>query len=238
MLEFDDILDEELGRSRRSRRKKRRRARVSRRRKVLRRVARKVAAAHGIPTRRPSKARLKRVFRKVAKAHGVPVRRFTRGRPVKTKVSVRKSAVTMRRPVARARLISSVKRTAPVLRKKTVSLPPLTPAPTMALKALKPVCRCPALAQARLEKRFQRRGYPPGTANRLLAASVQLDKGVERLAARRARSLPDSPRANVAKRLASMASKLPEGHPTRHRAAKLILICVPKSRRRRRGRKR
>lgn len=102
-----------------------------------------------------------------------------------------------------------------------------------AQKAVSAVCSCSGKkakkVRGKLEGKMRKRGYPPGTGDKLLASLDTLNAGLARFNTQANTSLSRGRQGNVVnfqaevlKRLGSTAAKLPKSHPTRKRAKRLI----------------
>lgn len=95
-----------------------------------------------------------------------------------------------------------------------------------AIAAIGPSCVCagkdPKTVCQKLDELLRARGYPPGSADRMLAELFTLNQRIDQAAAKNVQKAPPA-----VQKLHAKAQTLPLHHPTRCRAARLVLTCTP-----------
>jgi hypothetical protein len=131
-------------------------------------------------------------------------------------------AVEMQSGPTTARMVENIQATKKAARR----LPPANMSQAeiseRANKVLGPACKCAGLTpedvRARLNARFIRRGYPVGTSDRLLADVSRVNQLLDRAAADKA-----ALSGGIREKLARLAARLPDEHPTKLRANRMLL---------------
>lgn len=134
-------------------------------------------------------------------------------------------AVESQPEVSTARLAESIRQTAaPILRHKGPISLSSAEVSRRASKAIDHACTCagkrPEDVRRKLNHRFMRRGYPPGTSDRLLAGVHVANEIASDIADLQARKS-----GPAMQKLVSMMQTLPNEHPTKLRVIRLLLTA-------------
>jgi hypothetical protein len=134
-------------------------------------------------------------------------------------------AVEMQPAAAAARLADSIRTTtAPILRRKGPLSLSAEDIKRRASQAIAPACSCsgrkPEDVRRKLNQRFMRRGYPPGTSDKLLAGVHVANEIASDIADHRARQS-----GPAMQKLVNMVQTLPNEHPTKLRVIRLLLTA-------------